>query len=494
MTKKKNLLSTKKRLLVASLNNDLTRSTEVKSFKMVSNHFSRADVLYRRIVRNTFFSKGWGSIETYRGLQKLKRDIFDAEKFREIVHSGSVKIDKEYDSSKQDQFSIVDGHFVSPIAKYYPGLLPKESEIAYFQAIIPKERRNDGKQPMCIQLAGTGDHNFWRRRNLVAKPLIKETLIGSILLMNPFYGCRKPKTQTRSSLNHVVDLLLMGCALIVETSVLLNWCADKGFGPLAVTGVSMGGHMASLAGTFVPKPVAIIPCLACTTASPVFTKGVLSKAVAWSVLEEQLEDYSFLEELRHICQMIESDGLNANNPGRTAMNLSAFPQELMNIMNNSVDLSSKSIPDYNIESIVNREVIKKNPVYEQSVSFEMLAKSFQKQVGKNIRDKIPKDLSILTSILGNSKKPTKYQNAVDFLIYLLDITTHLSYYKKPVDPCLSVFVQAQFDGYIPNMDCPSPLELWPGCRVKYVDSGHIFAALYKQDVFRKIISETLDKC
>ena len=239
---------------------------------MVSNHFSRADVFYRRIIRNTFFAKGWGSLETYRGLQRLKRDLFNAEKFKEIVLSESVRIDKVKESSKQDSFSILDGHFVSPLAKYYPGLLPKESEIAYFQAVIPKKRGSDGKQAMCIQLAGTGDHHFWRRRNLVAKPLIKESSIGSILLVNPFYGSRKPKTQTRSSLNHVVDLLLMGCALIIETSVLLNWCEDQGFGPLAVTGVSMGGHMASLAGTFVPKPVAIIPCLACTTASPVYTK------------------------------------------------------------------------------------------------------------------------------------------------------------------------------------------------------------------------------
>ena len=66
----------------------------------------------------------------------------------------------------------------------------------------------------------------------------------------------------------------MGCALIVETSVLLNWCEQQGFGPLGVTGVSMGGHMASLAGTFVPKPLAIIPCLSWTTASSVFTEVI----------------------------------------------------------------------------------------------------------------------------------------------------------------------------------------------------------------------------
>lgn len=240
---------------------------------MVSNRFSRADVLYRKIARNTFFGHGWGSIETYRGLQRLKRDIFNREKFKEIVLSETVKIDKLNEvSSKQDAFSILEGHFVSPLAKYYPGLLPKESEIAPFQAIVPKRSRSDEKLPMCIQLAGTGDHHFWRRRNLVAKPLLKESSVGSILLVNPYYGCRKPKAQSGSSLNYVVDLFVMGCALFVETSVLLNWCEAQGYGPLAITGVSLGGYMASLAATFVPKPVAVIACLASTTASPVFTK------------------------------------------------------------------------------------------------------------------------------------------------------------------------------------------------------------------------------
>lgn len=239
---------------------------------MVSNRFSRADVLYRKIVRNNFFSKGWGSLESYRSLQRLKQDLFNEGKFEEIVRSESIKIDKVNELSKQESFSVLDGHFVSPLAKYYPGLLPKESEIANFQAIIPKNCGKNGRQAMCIQLAQTGDHHFWRRRNLVAKPLIKENAIGSILLVNPFYGSRKPKNQTRSSLNHVVDLLLMGCALIIETSMLLNWCEERGYGPLAVTGVSLGGHMASLAATFVPKPVAVIPCIAGTTASTVFTK------------------------------------------------------------------------------------------------------------------------------------------------------------------------------------------------------------------------------
>ena len=240
--------------------------------KLATNRFSKADVLYRSIVRNTFFSQGWGTLDKFRYLQRLKRDLFNAETFEKMVSTSTVKIDKVYKvKSQQASYSVMDGHFVSPLLDYCPGLLPEESEMARFQAIVPINHSGK-RQPMCVQLAGTGDHHFWRRRNLIAKPLLKENSVGSVMLVNPYYGCRKPKTQTRSSLNCVVDLFVMGCALIAETSVLLNWCELQGYGPLAVTGVSMGGHMASVAATFVPKPVAVIPCLSWTTASPVFTE------------------------------------------------------------------------------------------------------------------------------------------------------------------------------------------------------------------------------
>lgn len=36
---------------------------------------------------------------------------------------------------------------------------------------------------------------FWRRRHLIAKPLLREAGIGSIILENPFYGIRKPVYQ-----------------------------------------------------------------------------------------------------------------------------------------------------------------------------------------------------------------------------------------------------------------------------------------------------------
>lgn len=36
---------------------------------------------------------------------------------------------------------------------------------------------------------------YWRRRNFIAKPLLREAGVGAIILENPFYGVRKPEDQ-----------------------------------------------------------------------------------------------------------------------------------------------------------------------------------------------------------------------------------------------------------------------------------------------------------
>jgi len=58
-------------------------------------------------------------------------------------------------------------------------------------------------------------------------------------------GVRKPPDQKRSNLNNVSDIFIMGGCLILESLALLHWCERMGFGPLGVTGISMGGHVSS---------------------------------------------------------------------------------------------------------------------------------------------------------------------------------------------------------------------------------------------------------
>ena len=48
---------------------------------------------------------------------------------------------------------------------------------------------------------------------------------------------------SRSQLHHVSDLFAMGLSLILECMLLLHWLEGTGFGPVGLTGISMGGHV-----------------------------------------------------------------------------------------------------------------------------------------------------------------------------------------------------------------------------------------------------------
>ena len=222
-----------------------------------------------------FFSLGWGDPDIYQRLAKFQ-SLFRNKNF--VVNNAyrtfeQTDIKVERVNSGDQNFDIFKGEFISPLKHFIPRSLPVESEKAFFQMILPKKW---GKhRPVCVHLAGTGDHRFWRRRKFMAVPLAKEEKIGSIILENPFYGFRKPKNQVRSAVNHVSDIFVMGAALLMEVVTLLLWCQRNNFGPLCVTGISMGGHMATVASSGWFEPLAIVPCLSWSSAGPAFTEVII---------------------------------------------------------------------------------------------------------------------------------------------------------------------------------------------------------------------------
>lgn len=260
---------------------------------------SKLDHVYRRILMTRFFTKGWGKPENLKRLFAFRRVVSKRESCYKLVPNDyPVSIIKE---EIQSDCKILEGKFTSPFVHYLPGLLPKESETAHFQAILPNKWNSDHYKPICLHLAGTGDHGFWRRRQTMAKPLLKSAGIGGLLLENPFYGLRKPKDQVRSSLHNVTDIFVMGGCLILESLALFHWCERSGFGPLGISGLSMGGHMASLAATNWPKPLVLVPCLSWSTASPVFTEGVMSDSINWDLLQSQyFTDVAQCDEIQQI--------------------------------------------------------------------------------------------------------------------------------------------------------------------------------------------------
>ncbi|XP_050313195.1 protein ABHD18 isoform X2 [Anthonomus grandis grandis] len=263
---------------------------------------SRLDVIYRKLLLTKFFTKGWGVPEHLERLFSFRKTISNRDTCYELVP-------KEYpitiiNTQRQSDCHLIEGKFRSPFALHLPGLVSPEVQDAYFQMVLPLHWTTDYK-PVCIHLAGTGDHYFWRRRNIMAKPLLKSG-IGAIILENPFYGLRKPKDQIRSSVHHVSDIFVMGGCLILESLVLLNWCEQLGFGPLGITGISMGGHMASLAASNWPKPLVLVPCLSWSTASSVFTEGVMSESINWDMLQAQyMSDKVYCEELSKACKIVD---------------------------------------------------------------------------------------------------------------------------------------------------------------------------------------------
>ncbi|XP_063606731.1 protein ABHD18-like [Penaeus indicus] len=194
---------------------------------------SRVDQIYRSILLSKFFVRGWGKPENLRRIFAFRKILSNREKCQHLVDKNHpVTVTKETDNGDH---ILLEAEFVSPFVEQLPGLLPKESEKATFQFVYPKTWRTH-LRPTCLHLAGTGDHGYWRRRMLMAKPLLEESGIASIMLENPFYGIRKPKDQLRSSLHNVSDLFVMGGCLVLESLAIFHWCERMGFGPLGITG------------------------------------------------------------------------------------------------------------------------------------------------------------------------------------------------------------------------------------------------------------------
>ncbi|RWS11009.1 C4orf29-like protein [Dinothrombium tinctorium] len=385
---------------------------------------SAVDTVYRSVLLTKFFTNGWGNPQYMKRIFTFRKKISNRETCKKLVdRNHPIYIDKIVETNSD--CSVIEGHFLTPLYQYMPDLIPEEVKVAKFQMVLPRKWRHEFLKPICLHLAGTGDHFFWRRKTLMAKPLLRESGIASIILENPFYGSRKPPDQKRSSLKNVSDIFIMGGCLILESLALFHFCERMNFAPLCITGISMGGHNASLAGTNWHKPLSIVPCLSWTTASCVFTQGVMSGAIPWGVLENQYD--SFGEEFRkEVKEMIHSPEDNsAFNAGRQF----------------AKDISS------NIDGFVNFQLFK-----------TLKSKSF------------------------SSEK----KDALNFMRGIMDECTHLGNFSTPVDPELAIIVTASKDGYVPREGLIPLTSLWKGSTQRLLDSGHIAAVLFKLDFFRYV--------
>uniref|UniRef100_A0A2K6U826 Abhydrolase domain containing 18 n=1 Tax=Saimiri boliviensis boliviensis TaxID=39432 RepID=A0A2K6U826_SAIBB len=321
-----------------------------------------------------------------------------------------------------------------------------------FQFIVPKEW-NSKYRPVCIHLAGTGDHHYWRRRTLMARPMIKEARMASLLLENPYY---------RSSLKNVSDLFVMGGALVLESAALLHWLEREGYGPLGMTGISMGGHMASLAVSNWPKPMPLIPCLSWSTASGVFTT-----TDSFKMGQEFVKRFaSSADKLTNLNLVSRTLNLDITNQV-----VSQKPADCHNSSKTSVSATSEGLllQDTSKIECFNQTLSTHKSSYTSCnpQSYHLLSKE---QRRTNLR-----------------KEPLIFMKGV------MDECTHVANFSVPVDPSLIIVVQAKEDAYIPRTGVRSLQEIWPGCEIRYLEGGHISAYLFKQGLFRQAIYDAFER-
>ena len=80
-------------------------------------------------------------------------------------------------------------------------------------------------------------------------------------------------------------------------------------------------------------------------------------------------------------------------------------------------------------------------------------------------------------------------SVLHFMRGVMDECTHLGNFSRPVDTSLIIVVVAKSDAYVPRSHVLSIEDLWPGAEVRYVETGHIAAYLFKQSVFRYVFSQ-----
>lgn len=438
---------------------------------------SRLDVFYRRLLLTKLFIGGWGKPEDLRRIFEFRKLIGDRERCKALVPENyPVYINK---TEEHSDCRIHDGFFISPLEHLVPGILPKEAVKARFQFIVPRKWQKN--RPVCIHLAGTGDHFFWRRRTLMARPMIKEAGMASLLLENPYYGYRKPKDQLRSSLKNVSDLFVMGGALILESTVLLRWLHGEGYWPLGMTGISMGGYMASLAVTNWPKPIPLIPCLSWSTASSVFTTGVLSKAVNWAELEKQYAINSVYEE--EIINLLEYCGADSFKMGQAIMKSGDPIEHLLGL--SGAD-KGESVAGHGLlfgGGTGDRVDHLLSSVNSRGTGLDSLPRSFQ---ANNTLHRTKTDRA-------KCSRPSLHRESISFMKGVMDECTHMANFSVPVDTSLIIVVQAKEDAYIPRTGVLSLQEIWPECEVRYLNGGHISAYLFKQNVFRQAIYDAFNR-
>lgn len=241
--------------------------------------------------------------------------------------------------------------------------------------------------------------------------------------------------------------------------------------------------MASLAVTNWPKPIPLIPCLSWTTASNVFTTGVLSKAVNWRELEKQYAMHSVYEQ--EIIRLLEYCGVDSFKMGQEFLKSSL---DTLSGLDLSTDILGLHAPERD------RMGLRTSALHSRAREG---ANGQDQLIGQDHGlDQMLSSVSMQhTNINKGSgrQRQSLHTESLDFMKGVMDECTHIANFSVPLDPSLIIVIQAKEDAYIPRTGVRSLQEIWPGCEVRYLNGGHVSAYLFKQGLFRQAIYDAYDR-
>lgn len=253
--------------------------------------------------RDRLYHKGLGDVEFLGSIaERHPRNVGPAiVQWNDPAAAGASAI-----GSANQKTARVYGRFRSPAAEW----LPDEVQTATFEMIRPANYSK--ATPVFIHFSATGDETYVPRRLLLGNALADRG-IASVILMNPYYGTRRPKTQRSFTLPTVSDQMRMNGATIYEGVALVRWLEALGHTNVGVTGVSMGGSMAASITAMIETPLRSAICMGPVGPAPAFTEGALAGQVDWPALAKDydLPYNSKAEPARHAAeQQAVKDALN----------------------------------------------------------------------------------------------------------------------------------------------------------------------------------------
>ena len=242
--------------------------------------------------------------------ETLQRVVGAMERLRRLVMRGETSrlaeseiTWEEEDFIVRDGVRIRHGTFTSTatdLDSIMHAVLPVPSRQAHFEIVLPQLRGDQGgsRCPMVVHLAASGEEGYTSRRSKLALPLACEHGVGSVILENAMYGRRAPRgpngapahslpgrASGAATMPTVAELLSMGLCTVAEALALLSWLRGRGHARLCVSGISMGGEMATLvAACAQQEPVACAAFLPCHNTAAVFCEGVMAGSCDYGAL------------------------------------------------------------------------------------------------------------------------------------------------------------------------------------------------------------------